>query len=103
MPTKGKKFQNNYYTGEDTNQIDCPINIQDQTSYTHLKCVRNCKFCGAKRFEYESPAFCCSKGSVHLTSYDIPCELKNLYLSNSKEFRTYIRTYNNIFAFTSLE
>lgn len=63
-------------------------------------------FAGAKKFEYEPPAFCCINGSVHLTSYDMLHELKNLYLDNtteSKEFQTYIRTYNNMFAFTSLD
>ncbi|WMV15707.1 hypothetical protein MTR67_009092 [Solanum verrucosum] len=74
-------------------------------NYIKLKEVSNCRFFKAKKFEYEPPAFCCSNGSVQLTSHEIPIELKNLYLKNtelSKHFRIYIRTYNNIFAFTSL-
>ncbi|KAG5578495.1 hypothetical protein H5410_058629 [Solanum commersonii] len=79
--------------------------MQSETNYIKLKEVSNCHFCKAIKFEYEPPAFCCSNGSVQLTSHEIPIELKNLYLENtelSKHFRTYIRTYNNIFAFTSL-
>ncbi|KAM3361169.1 hypothetical protein P3S68_016023 [Capsicum galapagoense] len=70
-----------------------------------LKIVPNYKFCKAKRFQYESPGFCCANGSVKLIHYELPVELVNLYLGNSEEskhFRTYIRMYNNMFAFTSL-
>ncbi|KAG5570211.1 hypothetical protein H5410_059977 [Solanum commersonii] len=79
--------------------------MPSKINYIKLKEVSNCHFCKAKTFEYEPPAFCCSNGSVQLTSHEIPIELKNLYLENtelSKHFRTYIRTYNNIFSFTSL-
>nr|XP_016460129.1 PREDICTED: uncharacterized protein LOC107783644 isoform X4 [Nicotiana tabacum] len=75
------------------------------TDATILKTVPDCKYCGAKRFEYELPAFCCSNGSVKLTSHEMPNELLNLYLGNTEEsehFRTYLRLYNNMFAFTSL-
>ncbi|KAM3305691.1 hypothetical protein P3S67_012558 [Capsicum chacoense] len=70
-----------------------------------LEIVPNCKFCKVKRFQYESPGFCCANGSVKLIHYELPVELVNLYLGNSEEskhFRTYIRMYNNMFAFTSL-
>ena len=43
-------------------------------------------------------------GQVSLVSSNCPPELDWLYTSNSeeaKEFRTYVRTYNNCFAFTS--
>lgn len=72
---------------------------------TILKIVPNCKYCGAKRFEYETPTFCCSNGSVKLMSHEMPNELLNLYLGDTEEsehFRTYLRLYNNMFAFTSL-
>ncbi|XP_070044149.1 uncharacterized protein [Nicotiana tomentosiformis] len=75
------------------------------SNYVSLQKVPICKFCSAKRFEYEPPAFCCLTGIVKLTSHQIPVKLHNLYLGNSvasKHFRTYIRTYNNLFAFTSL-
>ncbi|XP_060172619.1 uncharacterized protein LOC132603531 [Lycium barbarum] len=60
---------------------------------------------GPKRFQYEAPSFCCSNGSVKLVSHQLPPELKSFYYGNSDKsnhFRTYIRTYNNMFAFTSL-
>ncbi|WMV36737.1 hypothetical protein MTR67_030122 [Solanum verrucosum] len=79
--------------------------MPSKNNYIKLKEVSNCQFCKAMRFEYEPPAFCCSNSSIQLTSHEIPIELKSLYLENTellKHFRTYIRTYNNIFAFTSL-
>nr|XP_016440177.1 PREDICTED: uncharacterized protein LOC107765981 isoform X3 [Nicotiana tabacum] len=78
---------------------------QLQSDYVPLKTVPNCKFCGAKKFEYEPPGFCCNNGSIKLVSHEMPVELQNLYLGTTEEckhFRTYIRTYNNMFAFTSL-
>ncbi|WMV49160.1 hypothetical protein MTR67_042545 [Solanum verrucosum] len=79
--------------------------MPSEVNYIKLKEVSNCQFCKAIKFEYEPPAFCCSNGSIQLSTHEIPIDLKNLYLENtelSKHFRTYIRTYNNIFAFTSL-
>lgn len=78
---------------------------QLRSDYVHLQKVPDCKFCAAKRFQYESPGFCCGKGTIKLTSYRMPATLKNLYMGNdaeSKHFQTYIRTYTNLFAFTSL-
>ncbi|XP_019236509.1 PREDICTED: uncharacterized protein LOC109216777 [Nicotiana attenuata] len=76
-----------------------------RSEYVPLKLISRCKFCRAKKFQFEPPGFCCSNGSVSLTAHKMPTELRNLYVGNteeSKRFRTYIRTYNNIFAFTSL-
>ncbi|WMV51581.1 hypothetical protein MTR67_044966 [Solanum verrucosum] len=85
------------------------VNLQNDNllpkDYLLLKKVPNCKFCAAKRFQYESPGFCCDNGSIRLTSHNMPTELRNLLLGDSKEsqhFRTYSRAYNNMFAFTSL-
>jgi len=98
-----------YMTGStSTADEQCNENtIMAQTSinYHMLKPVSKCNFCGAKRFEYESVGFCCGKGAIKLISHQLPSDLQNLYLQNnekSKLFRTYIRTYNNMFAFTSL-
>ena len=80
--------------------------IQPITNYTTLKDVPRCKFCTAKRSEYDPPTFCCGNGVVRHISHQAPTTLRNLYLWNtneSEQFRTYIITYNNIFAFTSLE
>nr|XP_033510088.1 uncharacterized protein LOC117274828 [Nicotiana tomentosiformis] len=93
------------YTDGTTTTKFTPNISRLHSNYVSLQKVPICKFCSAKRFEYEPPAFCCLTGIVKLTSHQIPVKLHNLYLGNSvasKHFRTYIRTYNNLFAFTSL-
>ncbi|XP_015168212.1 uncharacterized protein [Solanum tuberosum] len=70
-----------------------------------LKKMPSCEYCAAKRFQYESAGFCCSNGTVKLASHEMPTDLLNLLLGDTaecKHFRTYIRMYNNMFAFTSL-
>ncbi|XP_075089351.1 uncharacterized protein LOC107794475 isoform X2 [Nicotiana tabacum] len=93
------------YIGHTSKKM-CVWNTNDlPNSPYRLKTVPNCKFCRAKRFQYESPGFCCDNGSVKLIHYGLPAKLLNLYLGNSEEskhFRTYVRLYNNMFAFTSL-
>ncbi|XP_019236950.1 PREDICTED: uncharacterized protein LOC109217179 [Nicotiana attenuata] len=83
----------------------CLVTKEQRSEYVALKRVPNCQFCHAKKFEYEPPGFCCNNGSIRLTSHKMPTELSELYFGNTEEsenFRTYIRTYNNMFAFTSL-
>nr|XP_016459643.1 PREDICTED: uncharacterized protein LOC107783179 [Nicotiana tabacum]XP_016459644.1 PREDICTED: uncharacterized protein LOC107783179 [Nicotiana tabacum]XP_016459645.1 PREDICTED: uncharacterized protein LOC107783179 [Nicotiana tabacum] len=66
-----------------------------RSNYVSLQRVPICKFCSAKRFEYEPPAFCCRTGTVKLTSHQMSVKLRNLYVGNSvasNHFRTYIRT-----------
>lgn len=66
--------------------------------------VQCCDKCGAKRFPYETPTFCCSKGEVVLYPISIPEHLVQLYTgsaSTTAHFMQYIRAYNNAFAFTS--
>ncbi|XP_042499693.1 uncharacterized protein LOC122077857 [Macadamia integrifolia] len=70
-----------------------------------LKKVPPCTHCGAKKFEYEPPSFCCCNGNVVLASTTVPDELYTLFTSQTSEaieFRRYIRAYNSIFSFTSL-
>lgn len=67
--------------------------------------VPNCKCCGAKRIYAEPPTFCCSLGEINLLPSEMPYELAQMYLSNTedaKEFRNCVRSYNNMFAFTSM-
>nr|XP_033512775.1 uncharacterized protein LOC108945664 [Nicotiana tomentosiformis] len=83
----------------------CLDTKEQQRDYVARKKIPICQSCGAKKIEYEPPEFCCSKGSVKLTSHEMPAELLNLYLANTEEFeyfRTYLRMYNNMFAFISL-
>lgn len=65
-----------------------------------------CIFCGARRFEYEPFGFGCSKGAIKLIFHEISVELKKAFIlkipKEAKYFQTYVRTYNNIFVFTSL-
>ncbi|XP_060959102.1 uncharacterized protein LOC115699801 [Cannabis sativa] len=70
-----------------------------------LPSVPRCKHCKAKRFIHETTSFCCADGKIYLATNDVPNELYELFTSSSEEsthFRTYIRTYNNKFAFTSM-
>lgn len=69
-----------------------------------LRSCPRCEDCDAKRFFHEPTGFCCSSGQISLASNDIPEELHILLTSKLKdavEFRKYVCTYNNTFAFTS--
>ncbi|XP_071909310.1 uncharacterized protein [Coffea arabica] len=64
----------------------------------------HCSYCEAKKFHSETPNFCCSNGEVVLQQNKLPDILIELYTGRSDEaasFRTYVRTYNNMFGFTS--
>ncbi|XP_071924414.1 uncharacterized protein [Coffea arabica] len=79
-----------------------------------LKCISNepdilapkpdCSYCEAKKLHSETPNFCCSAGQIVLQENKFSYILIELYTGHSAEalsFRTYVRTYNNMFAFTS--
>ncbi|XP_073305878.1 uncharacterized protein [Primulina huaijiensis] len=75
------------------------------TSPDLLHDVPNCEFCDAKRIYLEPPTFCCSSGEINLSPTEMPSDLLQLYLDDTavaKEFRTCVRSYNNMFAFTSM-
>ena len=83
------------------------INLIDKipTQPSVLPAVNNCKYCGAKRFYLESLSFCCYNGQVRLAPTEMLPELLKLYTANTEdaiECRECIRSYNNMFAFTSL-
>jgi hypothetical protein len=71
-----------------------------------LRNVPDCSYCGAIRFQYETPGFCCRKGKVQIHIPDVPSELKRLFTSqvhsDAKYFRKHIRYINSHFAFASL-
>jgi hypothetical protein len=71
-----------------------------------LRKVPDCLHCGALRFPFEGPAFCCRKGKVDICTPEVPEELKRLFTSqhdeDSKYFREHIRYFNSHFSFTSL-
>jgi len=71
-----------------------------------LRKVPDCRYCGAIRFEYEPPGFCCRKGKIHVHIPEVPAELKRLFTSqvdvDAKYFRKHIRYFNSHFSFTTL-
>jgi hypothetical protein len=79
-------------------------NLPDQ--HHVLKKVPNCRHCGAIRFEYEPPGFCCTNGKVHVHIPEVPADLKRLFTSqvdnDAKYFRKHIRYFNSHFSFTTL-
>ena len=76
------------------------------TKHHVLKPVKDCVHCGAMRFQYEGPAFCCRKGKVKVCIPEVPQELQRLFSSqvdqDAKYFRQHIRYFNSHFSFTSL-
>nr|XP_027108929.1 uncharacterized protein LOC113728764 [Coffea arabica] len=69
-----------------------------------LPAKADCHYCGGKKMHSETPNFCCSDGQVVLHENKLPDILVELFTGHSDEtlsFRTYVRTYNNMFAFTS--
>ncbi|ONM33732.1 hypothetical protein ZEAMMB73_Zm00001d041806 [Zea mays] len=78
-------------------------NIPEETHM--LKHVPNCGYCTAKKFEYESPRFCCRGGKVELAPLETPPQLRRLWDSadsDARHFRDNIRFFNGHFSFTSL-
>ncbi|XP_073148065.1 uncharacterized protein [Henckelia pumila] len=64
-----------------------------------------CRHCGAKKFEFESPTFCCDNGKIILADTAMPHELFELFTNTQSQeaenFRKRIRVYNSLFSFTS--
>ncbi|KAG5520326.1 hypothetical protein RHGRI_033033 [Rhododendron griersonianum] len=99
------------FTSSSPNQNNRPSVSTGQTAFQphlsqlhSLRPVRTCSFCHAKRFQYESPSFCCYNGQVVLANENVPEALRTLFTSQTEEgleFRRHIRAYNSIFAFTS--
>ena len=76
------------------------------TKHHVLKKVADCLHCGALRFPFEGPAFCCRKGKVGIFTPEVPEELRRLFTcqadEDAKYFREHIRYFNSHFSFTSL-
>ncbi|KAG5605160.1 hypothetical protein H5410_026652 [Solanum commersonii] len=71
------------------------------SDYVELQKIPPCKFCNAKRFQYEPHGFYCGKGTIKLTSHRMLANLRNLYMRNDAESKNF-QTYNNLFVFMSL-
>ncbi|XP_057290273.1 uncharacterized protein LOC130612959 [Hydractinia symbiolongicarpus] len=65
-----------------------------------------CQHCGAIKFNNENHFKCCHNGKVALRAIlQFPAEIRELLSNDSaqaKQFRKYIRVYNNAFSFASL-
>uniref|UniRef100_A0A804NP27 Helitron helicase-like domain-containing protein n=1 Tax=Zea mays TaxID=4577 RepID=A0A804NP27_MAIZE len=95
---------------DESSAIDVPdpydkvySNIPEETHM--LKTVPNCGYCTTKKFEYETPGFCCRGGKVELAPLETPPQLKRLWDSadsDARHFRDNIRFFNGHFSFTSL-
>jgi hypothetical protein len=73
---------------------------------THiLQQVPDCEHCKAKKFEHETPGFCCRNGQIKLAETEPIPELMRLWYSSdadSRHFRESIRFFNRHFSFTTL-
>jgi hypothetical protein len=73
---------------------------------THmLKTEKDCTFCGAKKFQYETKGLCCKNGNIKLANPETTPELMRLWTSNDSDaryFRDHIRFFNGHFSFTTL-
>jgi len=109
---------------EEEDEVDVEINLDDEDngvpnvldpydkvyanvpSETHkLEAMDNWQQCNAKKFEYETPGFCCRSGQIHLSTLDTPPELMRLWTASdadARHFRSNIRFFNDHFSFTSL-
>ncbi|CAD6226124.1 unnamed protein product [Miscanthus lutarioriparius] len=59
-----------------------------------LRNVPDCHYCGAMRFQYEPPGFCCRKGKVQIHIPEVPVELKrrNGTFPNLDDYRIELNT-----------
>ncbi|GJU22560.1 hypothetical protein Tco_1155902 [Tanacetum coccineum] len=65
-----------------------------------------CPHCAAIKFYSEADNFCCMEGRIVITDNELPDnhlkQLLSLTPEDPESFRTYIRTYSNLFVFTSM-
>ncbi|KAJ1256564.1 hypothetical protein BS78_K004400 [Paspalum vaginatum] len=107
--TPGPNYYGTNVTGATmlgSNNLDVnDIVYQNLPESTHiLKNVPDCRHCGAKRFEYESPGFYCRDGKVKIEMPEPPEELRMLYTRqdpNSQHFLDSTRWFNGHFSFTT--
>jgi len=83
-----------------------PLYVGLPKTHHVLKKAQNCFYCRAKRFEGESPAFCCRNRLVNIFIPEVQDELCRLFTSQSdmdtKYFRRNIRYFNSHFSFISM-
>ncbi|XP_073024213.1 uncharacterized protein [Primulina eburnea] len=102
---RNKKNQLQLSIGGDTNCVEADLLQSIVNCPDLLPDVPNCEFCDAKRIFLEPPAFCCASGEINLLLTEMPSDLVQLYCGSAedaREFNICVRSYNNMFAFTSL-
>lgn len=64
-----------------------------------------CRYCEARKFEFESPTFCCDNGKIKLANSVMLSEMIDQFTGNQShkavDFRKKIKFYNSLFSFTS--
>ena len=60
--------------GTTANDIHDRVYMNLPKKHHVLRKVPDCRYCGALRFPYEGPAFCCRKGKVHVVTPEVPAE-----------------------------
>ncbi|KAJ9557179.1 hypothetical protein OSB04_011793 [Centaurea solstitialis] len=109
----GKTIQNSLSSVETSDYMRRQVNnmrgkhLLQQISFAAdiLPDIRRCRHCDVVKFHSETENFCCLNGGIVLSTNEVPVLMQDLLTSTSEEahsFRTFIRTYNNHFAFTSL-
>ena len=65
------------------NVLEDPYDLiyQSLPARHRLRDVPDCRYCGAKRFQYETLGFCCRKGKISIHILEVPDELKRLFTS----------------------
>ena len=100
------RVEQKYGDGAPNNDAHNRVYMNLPKKHHVLRKVTDCRHCGALRFQYEGPAFCCRKGKVDVFTLDVCEELKRLFTSqddgDARYFRENIRYFNSHFSFTSL-
>ncbi|KAG5524674.1 hypothetical protein RHGRI_031375 [Rhododendron griersonianum] len=89
-PLPNSPLEDNLMESETIGQRQREVQLSQQHE---LRSMANCRFCQAKRFQYEPPTFYCHNGEVVLTSPSVPSSLQNLFTSQTVEaleFRKHI-------------
>nr|XP_027093570.1 uncharacterized protein LOC113713970 [Coffea arabica] len=101
---QSNSFQSNRKRNQQKKKQKDPLD-NSATEPSLLPATANCQYCNAKRFCLEPPGFCCASGEIQLIATEMLRKLMLLYLDNTEdaiEFRRCVRSYNNVFAFTSI-
>ena len=71
--------------GESSSAVDPYDFVYDDLPQTYrtLREQNDCRYYGAKRFQYEGPSFCCIRGKVQLAEPQVPDDLYHLFTTQN--------------------